>query len=349
MFCRMLSIHDIAGVEAWTRSRRVEIQALRRLRNDFYRKHLPGEDAVRRLPESEHPSFLRDVRFHALGLHSRHDSATDAATKLVFEAADGRRLESVVLRMDARTSLCISCQIGCAGGCTFCATGHMGFFRQLSCDEILDQVVLAGRLLHAEGRRLRNVVVMGMGEPFHNEDAVARAVDVMLTPTCFGLSGKRLMVSTVGIPDAMVRFAQRFPTVRLALSLHSARQEVRETLIPLARRYPLDQLRQAIRDVGGIQGLDVMVEYLLLDGVTDTDEDVVALRAFCRGLPCWVNLISYNPADCAPGFRGSSDAVRARFERELKADGLLVMTRRSLGRDIAAACGQLVQGGEGTA
>ena len=341
----MLSIHDTTGVEAWARSSRVEAQALRGLRNTFYKKHCPAEDAVRRLPESIRPSFARAVRFHALELCSRRDSAADAATKLVFEATDGGRLESVILRMDARTSLCVSCQIGCAGGCAFCATGHMGFVRQLSFDEILDQVVLAGRILDAEGRRLRNVVIMGTGEPFHNERAVARALDVMLAPTCFGLSGKRLMVSTVGIPDAMVRFAQRFPAVRLALSLHSARQEARERLIPLARRHPLDQLRQAVREVGRIQGLDVMVEYLLLDGVTDTDEDVAALRAFCRGLPCWVNLISYNPIDCAPGFRGSSDEVRERFERELKADGLLVMTRRSLGRDIAAACGQLAQTG----
>lgn len=343
----MLSIHDIAGVEAWARSRRVEVQALRRLRNDFYKKHRSAEDAVRPLPDSVRSSFLRDVRFHALSLHSRHDSAADSATKLVFEAMDGRRLESVVLRMDARTSLCVSCQVGCAGACTFCATGHMGFVRQLSFEEILDQVVLAGRILAAEGRRLRNVVVMGMGEAFHNEEALAQALDVMLAPTCLGLSAKRLMVSTVGIPDAMVRFAQRFPAVRMALSLHSARQDVRERLIPLSRRYPLEQLRQAVRDVGSIQGLDVMIEYLLLDGVTDTDEDVAALRDFCRGLPCWVNLISYNPTDCGPRFRGSSDTAREGFERELKADGLLVMTRRSLGRDIAAACGQLARVEEG--
>ena len=191
-----------------------------------------------------------------------------AASKLLFRTADGNLVETVILRIaSGRTSLCVSSQVGCAARCGFCATGQMGIAVNLTRDEILDQVIQANELLRPEGRSIRNVVFMGMGEPLHNEPAVVEALEVLLSPQCFDLPPGRVIVSTVGIPDALARCAARFPRLGLALSLHSARQDVRERLIPLARRYTLPMLRSVLEQVTGQTGRRVMIEYLLLDGL----------------------------------------------------------------------------------
>src|SRR6185369_10311666 len=157
-----------------------------------------------------------------------------------------------------RVSLCVSSQVGCAAACSFCATGQMGIAKSLSAAEILDQVVLAGERMRAEDRAVRNIVFMGMGEPFHNEEAVYDAITALLAPEMFHYPAGRILISTVGIPDAMIRCARRFPEVNLALSLHSVRQDVRERLIPLAAKSRLDDLREAIARVNQIQNTTLM-------------------------------------------------------------------------------------------
>jgi 23S rRNA (adenine2503-C2)-methyltransferase len=213
------------------------------------------------------------------------------------------------------------------------------------CDgsEILDQVIQANGQLRAEGRSIRNVVFMGMGEPLLNETEVYQALDVLLSPQCFDVSPAHVLVSTVGIPDAMVRSAQRFPQLGMALSLHSARQEQRERLIPLARHYPLDVLRKAIEDVTLIQRRALMVEYVLLDGLNDTDHDLRELIAYLRGLRVHINLIPFNPVREEPGLIATGVERRRFFATALTAAGFTVTVRYSLGADIAAACGQLVR------
>jgi len=346
----MLSIHDNQGVDTYARSLGLDLHVIRLLRNDFYKKFLPDKQAVERLPELERSAFRASVSLHPLCVRERRDSSEDDATKLALATADGHCIECVLMRpSSARVSVCVSSQIGCGGGCLFCATGRMGFVRQLSAAEILDQVLHAGQLAASAGQRIRNVVFMGMGEPLCNEQSVGEALEVLTSPRCFDLSARRMMISTVGVPDAMVRFARRFPSVRLAVSLHSARQAVREQLMPLARHHPLDRLRSAIRTVADIQGQDIMLEVLLLRGVTDTDEDAMALCEFVEGLPVWVNFIEYNPVPGLTEYQPASPDVLARFMAALKERGILVMARRSLGRDIGAACGQLAgeSGGKG--
>jgi 23S rRNA (adenine2503-C2)-methyltransferase len=339
----MASIHDADALEELRRRWRVEPNHLRHLRNAFYKKQQTAEEALGQLPESQRAAIGDSVSFHTLELCQRQDSQRDGASKLLFRTARGHLLETVILRIaSGRTSLCVSSQIGCAARCGFCATGQMGAVINLTRDEILDQVIQANRLLHAEGRSLRNVVFMGMGEPFHNETEVYQAVDVLLSPRCFNLSASHVLISTVGIPDALVRCAKRFPRLALALSLHSARQEQRERLIPLARRYPLDILRLAVAEVTALQRLPLMVEYLLLDGFNDTDLDLEALTAYLRGLPVHINLIPYNSIDAAPGLCGTNPARRRAFAEALSAAGFVVTIRYSLGADVAAACGQLV-------
>src|SRR6476620_8835663 len=197
--------------------------------------------------------------------------------------------------------------------------------------------------MQAEGRSLRNIVFMGMGEPFHNEEAVYEAVAALLAPEMFHHPASRILISTVGIPDGMVRCARRFPEVNLALSLHSVRQEVRETLIPLAAKYSLDDLRSAIGKINQIQNNTLMIEYLMLAGVNDSTDDARELATWLTGLNVHVNLIPYNPIESAPHLCTTERPKRDAFAAILRDVGFVTTIRYSLGADIAAACGQLVQ------
>ncbi|MFK8112469.1 MAG: 23S rRNA (adenine(2503)-C(2))-methyltransferase RlmN, partial [Rubripirellula sp.] len=284
------------------------------------------------------------LRLHCLGLFRRCDSEIDGATKLLFRTEPGMLIEAVVLRIaSGRTTLCVSSQVGCAAACDFCATGKMGIAQDLSEEQILDQVLQAGQLLAKEGRKLRNIVFMGMGEPFHNEANLHRTLERLTAKEGFHHPPTKILVSTVGVADAMQRCAERFRDVNLALSLHSVRQEVREKLIPLARKYPLDQLRNTIAEVNRLQSCTVMIEYLMLEGVNDSVEDAAELIRWLDGLNVHVNLIPYNPIEDAPHLVGTQPEQRDRFASQLKQAGLKTTIRYSLGNDIAAACGQLVK------
>ena len=321
----MTSVYDTQVLETLCR----DPYRLRKFRNAFFKKALPLEECLALVPELDD-----QVCFEDLEIVERHDSATDGATKLLLQAKDDHRIESVILRIGTgRTSLCISSQIGCAADCTFCATGKMGFVRNLTAAEMLDQVLLAKRLLCEEGRTLRNVVVMGMGEPLHNETELYAALDALRDPRFFNLSEKHLMVSTVGVPAAMLRFAERFPKINLALSLHSARQEVREQLMPVSRVYTLEMIKAALPK-------KLMVEVLLLKGINDSPEEISSLLEFLKETQAHINLIQFNAFPGA-SFEPVSTETRDAFGDALKNAGFKVTLRYSLGSDIAAACGQL--------
>ncbi len=340
----MKHIHDTAALEEIRRRLRIEPGNVRRLRNAFYKKHHTPEEALGQIPEPQRGVFGSEVAFHSLSLQSRHDSKLDGASKLLYRTSSGQIIESVILRIaSGRNSLCVSSQVGCAVRCRFCSTGQMGMALNLTRDEILDQVIQANRVLRAEGRSIRNVVFMGMGEPLLNEAEVYQALDVLLSPQCFDLSPARVLVSTVGIPDALIRCATRFPRLGIALSLHSARQARRESLIPLARRYPLEVLRKAMEKVTSIQNRPLMVEYLMLEGLNDGDEDLSDLIAYLRGLRVHVNLIPFNAIPEDGGLVATAEPRRRWFATALTAAGFTVTVRHSLGGDIAAACGQLAR------
>jgi 23S rRNA (adenine2503-C2)-methyltransferase len=338
------SIFDTEAIDRLRAELRFEPRRLHGLRTAFFKKFLGVEAALAELPAEVRGSFAERVEFHPLGLEQASDSELDGATKLVFRTAAGFLIESVLMRTGTgRVSLCLSSQVGCAAACGFCATGQMGIARNLSAAEILDQVVLAGERMRGEGRAVRNIVFMGMGEPFHNEEVLYEAIAALVAPELFHYPSGRILVSTVGIPDAMIRCARRFPAVNLALSLHSVRQEVRERLIPLAAKYSLDELHAAVAQVNAIQRNTVMIEYLMLAGVNDAAEDARELVAWLAGLDVHMNLIPYNPIDSAPHLRTTERPERDAFAAIIKAAGIATTIRYSLGADIAAACGQLVQ------
>ncbi len=335
---KKVSIYDREGMEELRRVSRLDPQVVRGMRNRLLKRFCDDSEAVEDFPAADR------LAIHCLEMFRRCDSSIDGATKLLFRTDAGMLIESVVLRIaTGRTTLCVSSQVGCAAACEFCATGKMGVAQNLSSEEILDQVLQAGQLLATEDRKLRNIVFMGMGEPFHNEENLYRALELLADGELFHHPLTKILVSTVGIPDAMVRCAKRFPEVNQALSLHSVRQEVRERLIPLAKRYSLEELRQALGDLNRIQQKPVMIEYLMLAGINDTDEDAQRLIAWLDGLDVHVNLIPYNAIDDAPQLMATEQAERDAFADVLKHAGLTTTIRYSLGNDIAAACGQLVK------
>ncbi len=337
------SIHDATALEAFFRAQRIDPHRLRRWRYLLYHERRPLDRVLAELPADARERLMREFRLTSLELAERHDSQIDRSTKLVFQTAAGRRLETVVMRSGGdRTSVCVSSQVGCAARCVFCATGLMPSVDNLTEDEILDQFMHASDIVRGEGQRLRNVVFMGMGEPLHNEPAVYGALEKLQSQAYFGLSPQRILVSTVGIPDAMRRFAERFPLICMALSLHSASQAFRASLIPVARRYPLDALRAALIDVNRLQKRPVMIEYLMLADANDRDEDADQLAEFLEGLRVHVNLIPFNPFTQGPPFQPTPRPRRDEFANRLRARGLLVTVRYSQGADIGAACGQLI-------
>ncbi len=339
----MPHIHDTAAIDRLSRRLKVDPYRVRRLRNAFYKSQRPSADALAELPSDVRPTFAAEVQFHALELVRRVDSQIDGASKLIFRTAAGDLIETVILRIaTGRTSLCVSSQAGCAAACAFCATGALGFKRNLTTEEILDQVIQANQILLAENRKVRNVVFMGMGEPFHNERAVHGALEILRSPQAFAFDESRLLVSTVGVPDAMVRLVEKFPRIGLALSLHSAVKTTRERIIPQALKHSLAALKTAAITTAATQpDRELMVEYTMLDGVNDSDAELAALADWLADLPVHVNLIPYNAIPSSPDLQPTPRARIQAFAKELKARGFPVTIRYSLGADIAGACGML--------
>ena len=339
----MFAIYDTENIEELRRRNAIQPHRIKQFRNALFKHAADWEESLSHLPENSRSEFERSIKFQCLDLIECHDSKIDGASKLVFRTYDGHLLESVILRPDTgRTALCISSQVGCACHCTFCATGKMGFSRHLSRDEILDQVLQAARLIKGEGRAIRNVVFMGMGEPLLNPVNVSQALHVLKDPAFFNYPGSYLRVSTVGIPQTFVHFAERHPDLRMALSLHSARQEVRQALMPLSGNYTLETLRSALISVA--EHGKVMVEYLMLAGVNDGSEDLQALINYLSGINVHINIIPFNEYEGCE-LKGSSLSKRKAFTDGLKAAGFDTTLRYSMGADIAAACGQLAQNG----
>jgi 23S rRNA (adenine2503-C2)-methyltransferase len=269
----------------------------------------------------------------------RVDRSVDGTCKAALVARDGARIEAVLIPEDDRTTLCVSTQVGCAMACDFCATGFMGFRRNLRAAEIVDQVCRMRGLAPAD-RPISNVVFMGMGEPLLNLDAVVEAIRLLVDPKAFGLAPRRVTVSTVGLVPKIGELLAQVP-VNLAVSLHATTDAVRDRLVPLNRRYPLAALLGALRALPTVTPRrPVFFEYTLIEGVNDSPEDAARLPGLLRGIPSKLNLIPMNPHPDSP-LRAPDDAAIDRFLRILASRGMTVTLRRSRGPDIQAACGQL--------
>ena len=263
--------------------------------------------------------------------------------KFLWELDGGSRIETVLMLYRDRATVCVSTQAGCAMACGFCATGQAGFTRHLTDGEIVEQVVLASRRAKSHGRRVSNVVYMGMGEPLANEPAVWNAIERLHDD--IGISARHLTVSTVGIVPGIRTLSTRPLPVNLAVSLHAARDELRDELVPINKRYPLKELMDACRDYLRVKNRRISFEWALIAGVNDSARDASELAKLALSLKptAHVNLIPLNPT---PGFptRGTDAAGVRRFADRLRDRGVNATVRRNRGTDIDAACGQLAAG-----
>ncbi|MGO9963820.1 MAG: 23S rRNA (adenine(2503)-C(2))-methyltransferase RlmN [Acidimicrobiales bacterium] len=301
---------------------------------------------------SELPRALRERLEAAPALapafHCVAESVADRGTTLkwLLETNDAERIETVLMRYRDRTTVCVSSQAGCAMGCSFCATGDAGFSRQLSSGEIVEQVVLASRRCRSEGwGQLGNVVLMGMGEPLANFEAVWSAVVVMNRD--LGLGARHITISTVGVVPGINRLAAERLQVNLAVSLHAANDSLRDRLVPLNRRYPLAMVTEACARYRAATGRRISFEWACMEDVNDHPSDAQELAALARPLGAHVNLIPLNPT---PGglFRGLKGSSRTRvlaLQAWLIESGVNATIRQNRGRSIDAACGQLAAGG----
>ena len=272
------------------------------------------------------------------------NSGADGSTKLLFELASGDRVEAVHMPRAGRVTLCISSQVGCAMGCTFCATASMGFGRHLLAQEIVGQVLVAMHELGPRHPGDLTLVFMGMGEPLHNLEHVARAIQVLCHPAGLGLSARRITVSTSGLVPEIAELGRLEPRPLLAISVNGTTDEQRAALMPVNRRYPLSELRTALERFPVRPRERITVEYVLLAGINDSPEDARRLANYCASFPHQINLIPFNEHRVAE-FRAPSEAVVDEFARAVLAERRTVLTvRRSRGRDVGAACGQLVLG-----
>ena len=268
-------------------------------------------------------------------------SADGLTRKFLLRLADGQTVETVLMAYPGRYTACLSTQAGCAMGCVFCATGQMGFARHLRPGEIVAQVLHVQRALRASGQPgLRNLVLMGMGEPLHNYDNVMTALDILTDTRGLNLGPTRISISTVGVVPGILRLAEERRAYNLAVSLHGASEEERAALVPASRRWPLAELIAACRTYGERTGRRIFFEWTLIAGVNDSPEVAVRLAALLAGLDAHINLIPLNPTT---GFGGTATATAAAdgFQGIIQDAGFPCTIRQRRGIDVAAGCGQL--------
>ena len=304
----------------------------------LYQHQVSDFSAMKNLPKELREQLSQRFTLGSLDV-AVEQCSRDGTQKRLYRLGDGKLIETVLMPYaDGRRTVCISSQAGCAMGCVFCATGQMGFQRQLTKDEIFEQAMRFSVQLKAEGLRLSNVVLMGMGEPFHNYDAVIAGIHLLKDR--LGLGARKITVSTVGLVPQIRRFAQENLQVTLAVSLHSVVDQKRSELMPINRKYSIDELLQACREYVRLTNRRITFEWALIAGQNDQDKEAHALAKRLKGLMCHVNLIPLNPTKgYAEDPTGQVQAQR--FVSILEENGIAATIRMRRGIDIDAGCGQL--------
>ena len=338
---------------AWLDERGEPTYRLRQIDDAVWGNAVASIDEMQTLPAGLRTALDASFRFDTVGETELLETDGGLTEKALHRLADGALIESVLMHYPARSgsrerhTLCISSQAGCAVGCPFCATGELGFGRDLETAEIVDQVRFAARRLVAKGRRLTNIVFMGMGEPLLNLDRVLAAIEALNDPLRFGLGARHITVSTSGVVPGIRRLTALGPQFTLAVSLHAARDPLRDVLVPLNRRWPVAEVITAARDHGRATGRRISYEVTMIGGINDTEIDAVAMAELLRGDHAHVNLIPMNPVAHTPWTASPMSVIEA-FAATLQGAGIETTIRRNRGQEIGAACGQLAaeRGGE---
>lgn len=308
--------------------------------NWLYRQKADSFEAMTSLPGEMREKLAVETRLGGFELETEVFSSDGETRKLLLRLPDGQLIETVLMRYDSRVTACVSTQAGCAMGCVFCATGQMGFARNLTAGEIVEQVIYVARILEGSDKRLSNVVLMGMGEPLHNFEATLAAIERITDQTALGIGQRHVTVSTVGLVPAIRRFADENSQVRLAVSLHAATDEKRSALLPVNQRWPLHQLIGACHYYVERTGRRIMIEWAMIAGQNDSQEEAHALGSLLERLLCIVNIIPLNPTQGYDGLPADRERIET-FRGVLNDYGVQSTVRVRRGIDIDAGCGQL--------
>ncbi len=306
----------------------------------LYKKYVADFDSMTNLSQSLREELKSTTSLDTSLIISTQNSRDGQTKKVLSQLSDGQFIETVLMRYEKRHTLCVSTQAGCAMGCVFCATGQMGFFRNLSPGEIIAPIVQFARELAGEKKRVTNIVMMGMGEPLHNYKNTLAAVDRLTDSDGFNLGARKITISTVGLVPAIRRYADEKRQTPLAVSLHAATDDERNKLIPINKRWPIEELIKACRYYIEKTGRRITFEWALIRGENDKLDQARALGALVEGMLCHVNLIPLNPTNGFGGRPSSREQVEA-FKDELARYGVSSTVRVRRGIDIQAGCGQL--------
>jgi 23S rRNA (adenine2503-C2)-methyltransferase len=306
----------------------------------LYKQHINDVAQMTNLPQALRRRLAAAYHLDPLKPLVSLDSADGHTRKTLFALPDGQQVEAVLMSYEKRQTLCLSTQVGCAMACPFCATGQMGFGRNLSAGEIVAQALYFARQLDQEGQQVTNIVFMGMGEPLANYGQTWQAIRRLNDPVGFNLGARRMTLSTVGLVPAIRCLSKEPEQIGLAVSLHAPTDELRDAIVPINRRYPLATLMQAVRDYIATTHRRVTFEYALMDNLNDSYTHADRFAELVQGLLCHVNLIPLNPTPDSPWSASPGERVFA-FQDRLQAAGVSTTVRLRRGIDIAAGCGQL--------
>ncbi len=303
----------------------------------LYQKGVQSIDDMLNLSKGLREKLKISASLSVLSIHEKIRSNIDQSVKYLFQLNDGKSIEAVYMTEDKRVTVCLSTMVGCPIACPYCATGIMGFKRNLSSGEIVDQLLLIQK---DQQTRITNVVFMGMGEPFLNYENVMRAADIFNSELGPEIAARRITISTAGIVPEIYRFSDEGHRYKLAISLNGTTDPQRDELVPINRKYPLDSLMEAVKYYSRHSRRRVTFEYILIEGFNDTENDARQLIKLLSQVPCKINVIPYNENEFLP-YRSPSEGNLERFLKHLYKVPFAVTVRRSKGPDIAAACGQL--------
>lgn len=313
---------------------------LKQLQEWLWKKHLASFEEMSNVSKKVIAYLQEHYQIHHPSNHVTQKSS-DGTLKLAFKLADENLVEGVVIPSEKRMTACVSSQVGCSLACAFCATGFLKRMRNLTAAEIYDQVFLLNEeAIKYHNQPLKNIVYMGMGEPLLNYDEVMKSIDMISSPQGMNLSARRITLSTSGVARNIMRMADDNAKVGLALSLHAASNEKREKIMDINKSNPIEKVMEALQYFYRKTGNKVTFEYILFDNFNDTEEDIKLLGKLCAQVPAFVNIIEYNPVD-GVSFNKATPQKFEWFSKQLINKGIQVRVRRSRGKDIDAACGQL--------
>jgi 23S rRNA (adenine2503-C2)-methyltransferase len=340
---------SIKGMNEYILSIGEAVFRAKQIREWVFDKLAAGYNEMVNLPAALRQKLTAETNLHTLSLVEQMTSL-DGTVKTLFQCYDGNTIESALMfysnfEQKERRTVCVSTQAGCGVGCPFCATGRQGFQRNLTPGEIIDQVLFFGRMLKDQSdkkkaERVSNIVFMGMGEPLANYENLWQAIETLNSPEGFGIGARNMTISTSGVIPGIQRLSKEKLQIGLAISLHAANNELRNRLVPLNKRYPLEKLLPACREYSSLTGRRLSFEYIMLDNINDSIAQARELAYLLRDFPCHVNLIPNNNVG-SDGYLSSPMKTILAFENELKKNNINVTLRESRGQDISAGCGQL--------